>query len=264
MENEILAKSIDGLIADIFEEPIEKSIDIAGDSKTKADEVVNKAPKGQDDASRGAGRPKEISDVPDTDEDGKRAGSYDSSIAGKQSEDDLDEADQVKEGDPKEQKTAASKVVPLRKSVELDDAEYAEFQAFKKSQVEAQEQLQKAEQVKEQEQLIKSAVLEATESLQKANDDLHARFEAQEQLIKSIAKAPQRAKSVVGLEHLEKGSDPVSDGPQAFSKSEVLDAAEELVKGGTIPMEAVIEIENTGVVYNPEHKQAIEQHLAQR
>ena len=81
MSKEAMNKSIDAMIDELFTEaPVEKSIDISKDAKTTADAAVNQAPKGQDDDKRGAGRPKQISDVPKTDTDGKRDGKYDDDI----------------------------------------------------------------------------------------------------------------------------------------------------------------------------------------
>ena len=77
MSNEELNKSIDAMIDELFsEEEIEKALGEPamgeGESKTKADEVVNKAPKGKKDA--GNGRPVDIHDIPETDKDDKSKG----------------------------------------------------------------------------------------------------------------------------------------------------------------------------------------------
>src|SRR5689334_1375753 len=78
-----LNKSIDTLLDEVFGEPetTEKSIDIAKDAKTTADAVMSGVPSGQKDESRGAGRPKQISDVPQNDMDGRRESEYDDAIA---------------------------------------------------------------------------------------------------------------------------------------------------------------------------------------
>ena len=67
--SEQLNKSIDSLIDDLFTDTVEKgdALNIAGDAKTTADAAIAAAPKMQDDAARGAGRPAQISDVPNTD-----------------------------------------------------------------------------------------------------------------------------------------------------------------------------------------------------
>lgn len=255
---EALSKSLDHLIGEVFDESnLEKSIDIAGDSDTKADAVVNKAPKGQDDASRNAGRPKQISDVPYTDTDGKRAGVYDGDITENEGkEDDLDEADQVKEAKVQGKKGKAPKVAPFKKSVSAE--EWAQFEAFQKAQAEAEEEQLQKSMLADQELLVKAAVEGATEPLRKA-------LEEQAAIIKSMAKRPNSPKSISGLDQLEKSIDPearaYSGEGEAFTKSQVLDAGMALAKAGKIRDEEVMELEMTGTIFNQESKAAIEAYL---
>jgi len=143
MKDQELMKSIDAMIDDLFtEETIEKSEDTPIESKEDdVEDTANegdveksmikdikpqketadegeKPPKGQDDDKRGAGRPKEISDVPKVDTDGKRAKDYDKDITDKKSE---------KDGKNPEQ----SQVVPAKELVkksEFSEEEYAEYQ----------------------------------------------------------------------------------------------------------------------------------------
>lgn len=265
-----LTKSIDSLIDDLFAEPVVKAaenFEVANAAKTTADAAIAAAPKMQDDASRGAGRPKQISDVPANDEDGKRDGQYDASIATAIGEEEPEETKkQIKAID---QTSAAGHKGegPKMKDPRLsksDEAEYAEFLAFKKSQAEAKEQevLKKAEDLKkaELETLVKSAVASAIGPVKKENEDLRKSLGESQALIKAMAGQPQRAKSVTGIEALEKSSHEAV-GPQEFTKSEKLDAAERLVMKKALPMDAVIELENTGTVFNKEWQRSIEAEL---
>lgn len=276
--NEELNKSIDSLIEDLFAEPVSKAgenFEVANASKTTADAAIAAAPKFQDDASRGAGRPKQISDVPAIDEDGKRDGQYDGSIAAGQAEVENEEA--KKQAKSIDQTTSAGrmgegpKMKDPRLSKSLTDEEYAEFLAFKKSQTEAkqkEEELRKSEELKkaddlrkaELENLVKSAVASAIAPLQKENQELKKSLGKSEELIKAMAGQPKQSKSITGIEALEK-SQPENSGPQEFTKSEKLDAAERLVMKKALPADAVIELENTGTVYRKDWQQAIEAEL---
>jgi hypothetical protein len=276
-QNDELNKSIDTLIDSIFSEKIEKgeNFEVANASKTTADAVVNAAPAVQDDASRGAGRPKQISDVPKNDEDGKRDGTYDATIAQVVSEIENEEA--KKQAKSIDQTTSAGRLGEGPKMKDpraggqimksISEQEYAEFESFKKAKADAeekskQEELRKSEDLKkaEFEALIKSAINQAIEPVKKENENLKKSLDESQSLIKAMASQPQRSKSVTGIESLEK-SNPESTGPQEFSKAEKLDAAERLVVKKSIPMDAVIELENTGTVYNPEYRRLIEAEL---
>lgn len=265
-----LNKSIDAFIDELFAEPIEKAdnLDVASASKTTADAAIATAPKAQDDASRGAGRPKQISDVPATDEDGKRDGSYDASIASAAAEQENEEA--KKQAKSIDQTSSAGRVAEAPKMKDprltksVSEEEYAEFEAFKKAKQDQakQEELKKSEDLKkaEFEALIKSAVSEAIAPVKKENETLKKSLEESTALVKAMAAQPQRAKSVTGIEALEK-SKPELSGPQEFTKSDKMDAAESLVKSGKLPVEAAIELENTGTVYRKDWQQLIEHEL---
>lgn len=262
MSKENLTKSIDAEIDRLF--AVEKSLDVASMASTKADEAVNKAPKSEKDEARGAGRPKQISDVPQNDMDGKRDGDYDGSIAAKQKEDEPSETDQVKTSDQTkgEQKKDAGGA-GMAKSV--SEAEYAEFQAFKKAQAEKakNEELRKAVEV--QKDLIKSAVKEAVGTVIKENEELKKSLQETQELVKAMAERPQRRKSVEGIQALEKAQ-VQEEGPATFSKSEMLDVAEELVmkKSMTFRDEHLIELENTGFIYDRTAREALEAELKKR
>jgi hypothetical protein len=261
MSKEKLHKSVDEIIDELFaEKPVEKSLEIAQMAKTTADAAVNQAPKAQNDDARGAGRPKQISDVPDNDEDGKRDGQYDASITEKAKEQDQPEASQVKMGgqDKGEQKKDTG---PMMKS--LSEAEYAEFQAFKKAQADKQkeETLMKAR--NEQRDLIKSAIQEATTVISKDNEELRKSLKETQELVKSMAERPQRRKSIDGIHSLEKSVRDEEKEDSTFTKSEMLDVAEELVMKKSVDFrdEHLIELENTGFIYDPTARKTLENAL---
>lgn len=275
--NEDLNKSIDSLIEDLFAEPVQKgeNFEVANAAKTTADAAIAAAPTFQDDAARGAGRPKQISDVPKNDEDGKRDGTYDATIAAAIGEIENDEA--KKQAKSIDQTTSAGrmgegpKMKDPRLSKSLTDEEYAEYQSLKKASDEAKAkadaeakaaELKKSEDLKkaEFESLVKSAVASAIAPIQQKNEELQKSLEKSEALIKAMAGQPQRSKSVTGIEALEK-SMPEDQGPKEFTKSEKLDAAERLVMKKALPMEAVVELENTGTLYNTEYRKLIEAEL---
>lgn len=277
MKND-LNKSIDTLIEDLFADSVEKAgenFEVANAAKTTADAAISAAPKMQNDDSRGAGRPKQISDVPENDEDGKRDGQYDGSIASNQGEEENPEA--KKQSKSIDQTTSAgrmgegSKMKDPRLSKSITDEEYAEFLAFKKSQAEQAtkaEELRKSEEIKkaedlkkaEFESLVKSAVATALKPLQEENQELKKSVQKQEALVKAMAGQPQRPKSVTGIDSLEK-SEYEGVGNKEFTRQDKLDAAERLVMKKSLPMEAVVELENTGTVYNKAWQQAIEAEL---
>lgn len=272
-EHTDLNKSVNDLIDSFFSEDVVKAdnLDVASASKTTADAAISGAPGMQDDAARGAGRPKQISDVPKTDEDGSRGGNYDASITSALSEDENEEA--KKQSKESNQLTSAGRIgagptmKDPRLSKSISDEEYAEFQAFKKAQAERTE-LKKAEDLKksedlkkaELETLVKSAVASAIAPIQKENQELKKTLTESETLIKAMASQPQRSKSVTGIHALEKSTREDS-GAQEFNKKDKLDAAERLVMKKSLPMDAVIELENTGTVYRTDWQQLIEAEL---
>lgn len=282
--SEELTKSIDALLDEVFSDEVksvEKSIDIAGDAKTTADAALSKVPGSQKDEARGAGRPKQISDVPQTDMDGKRDSQYDAAIAQAHGAEENEEAkkqakaiDQCSSEGHSAGGSKAPKMAPFKKSdgSDLTEADFRAFEAFQKAQADQaekakEEELKKAElkNKQDQEALIKSAVDAAvgaaTAKLAKENEELRKSASETNSLIKAMASQPQRAKSITGIEALEKGQSPEEKGPESFSKSEVLDAAFELAKSGKIADTIVSEIEMTGRVADPKARAAIEKFL---
>lgn len=275
-KKEELVKSIDALLEDLFaEESVEKSIDIAKDAETKADEAANKAPKAQKDEARGAGRPKQISDIPQTDMDGRRDSEYDDSISDEKKEDEPEEAkkqaktmDQTKEGG-RAKASKAPEMKPFKKSLEVSEEEYAEFEAFKKSKAEAEAkaaeeaELKKAEVAKkEQEDLIKSAVAAALEEHKKENAELRKSLSEQQELLKAVASQPMQPKSITSVQALEKSMDPAMEGekePESLTKSEMLDVIEGLIKSKRLPEDALYEYDMTGGIYSAEHRKIVEE-----
>lgn len=251
MEN--LEKSLDSLIDELFSEEesevVEKSmIKDQAPQKETADEAAKMIPKAEKDEARDAGRPKQISSIPQVDTDGKRDGEYDGDIATKNE-------DAKKKEDSQVQVTAE-----MKKSI--SDAEWQEFQALKKAQAEKAQEEALAKARKEQTDLIKSAVMEATSEIRKENEELRKALTEQSELIKSMANKPQRSKAITNIAAVEKFQK--SEAPANYSKAEVLDVAESLVKSGKLTMEHVIELEQTGFIYEPEARAALESAVKRR
>ena len=256
--SEELTKSIDALIDELFveespvSEEVEKSMvkDESPETET-ADEAMKKVPAAQKDESRNAGRPEQISDIPQKDKDGKREKKYDDAIAEKKSDKDGKTAEQSQTQPPKE----------MKKSVEISEEEYAEFQTFKKSQEEAAEveKLEKAK--KEQTDLIKSAVAEATQFFKSENEELQKKIEEQGKLLRAMANKPRPAKAITNIAALEKSE---TAKQATFSKAEVLDIAEDLVKSNRLSMEHVIELENTGYIFDESARSVLESEVKKR
>lgn len=274
MVTEELNKSIEALINEVFAEgTVEKSIEIAKDATTKADQAVSKAPKGQSDDSRGAGRPKQISDVPDKDEDGKRDGEYDGAISEASKEKDQAEIDQVSDMSQIEEKkrmgnkSKAPKMAPFKKS--LSEAEYEEYQALKKAQEDAKvEELKKAEENK-QEELIKSVVERTAEKVAAQYkgevEGLKKSLAESNEMVKAMANAPRTAKSITGIEQMEKSLDtPKNEGPEQLTKSEAAELAYEAFEKGVITDEEAIEVENNGFIYDTGARKRFENYVAKK
>lgn len=273
--NEELNKSIDALIDELFvEEEVEKSIDIAGDSNTQADAVANQAPAFQDDASRGAGRPKQISDVPKNDEDGARAKEYDAAISEEGKEQDQDEIDQISDMSQVEEKgrmsgkakAEAPKMAPFKKS--LTEEEFNEYLELKKAkELKEQEDFKKA-QVQEKEDLIKSVVERTSEKFVGKIEELTKSLNEQKELVKSMAKRPRQSKSITNVEAVEKSFNGEGQPKEEFfSKSEMLDAGMELALNKSIPEfrdDHLVELENNGFIYDPQARTILEKYLANK
>lgn len=268
-----LTKSIDALAEEFFAEPVIKGdLDVSHASKTTADKVMAEVPGSEDDAARGAGRPKDDHDIPKTDADGNPAKGYEA-VQTPQGEEENKEASKqapsISQVSDKGHLAQGGKSSHDPRGPMFKAGEYEEFQELKKAKAQAdaekaQEDLKKAEDLKKVEQtnLIKSAVEAALGPVRKENEELRKTMAEQSALVKAMAAQPRQAKSVTSVEALEKSQEKVSaQGGDAFSKSEVLDAAEALFKAGQIPMDAVIEIDNTGTVLNSQHRAMIEKKL---
>lgn len=269
MQTAELNKSIDSLIDEVFG-PIKKASEnfsVANASKTTADAVMAEAPGSENDESRGAGRPKDVQDVPKTDKDGNRAKGYEA-IQEKDGEVENPEANQAgdvsqisSEGRLKEGAKMKQPIPDYGIKKSITEDEYAEFQAFKKAQVQ-KEELKKSEALqKAQTDLIKATVESALAPLKKENESLRKSLAEQGALVKAIASQPRQPKSITGIDSIEKSLSPEDQGPKEFTKSEKMDVAEALVKAKKIPMEVAIELENTGTVYNTQYRRMIEQEL---
>ena len=275
-----LTKSIDSMIDDLFADKVQKSEGAEnlnpGKSSTTADAAVSQAPKGQMDEARNAGRPAQINSVPQVDLDGKRAGKYDDDITeahgAEENEEGKKQAD-AKRSDQtmgRQEKDGEGLKVSLGKSI--SEQEYAEFQAFKKAQAEAkkEEVLKKARE--ENANLIKSAVKEATASIQKENEELRKSLKETNELVKAMAERPQRRKSIDGIQALEKSQSdaPAGSGQEHFTKAEMLDVAEELVAKSTankdmsFQLDHLIELENTGFIFDKRARGMLENALKSR
>ena len=254
MQDEKLIKSLDSLIDNLFaqeEESIEKSmIKDAPPQEETADEAMKKVPGYEDDKKRNAGRSKEISDVPKIDEDGRRQDTYDDAIASKNEDGKTPEQDQVKPAPEM-----------IKKSWE-QTPEYAEYVALKKAKEESEkaEVLKKAKE--EQVDLIKSAVREATSEIAKENEFLKAQLMEQGELIKSIANKPQKGKAITNLTAVEKFQK--SEASSSYSKQDLLDAAESLVKSKQLDDVHLIELEQTGYIFDAEARRVLEKELKKR
>lgn len=259
-----------------------KNINISGDASTTADQAVSQVKKAANDDSRGAGRPKQISDVPDKDQDGKREGKYDATITeNEDKEDEPDETkqspslDQVNEKGHKKVNAKAPDMRPFKKAdeKELDELKksFALFQKFQEFETKAEEKITIP--LAEYEELIKAKTKEKEETLSKGeigttqNEELvkslsalTAKFDEQSVLLNKIAKTPTAAKSITNINALEK-----SIGEEAqettFTKSEVADALDELVKANKLPDTAALEYDFMGSLHNPKYRAIVEAHL---
>ncbi len=235
MDNEQLKKSVDELLEEFFaEETVVKAQ--ASDSEVLADDV--KAPKSKKDD--GEDRPEEVSDVPAVDEDGSRAKGYDA----------------VQKPQNKTPEISANGAVV--KSFEVSEEDMAILKKAKAAMVE--EELKKAQTV--QADLIKSAVVEATQGIREENESLKKSLNETMELVKAFAKQPKQQKSIANIASLEKsfGGDeqPVA---KSFTKNDMLDAAEELVKSNKITDLEYIELNDTGAIYNPAARAEVEKYL---
>lgn len=221
-------------------------------SATTADDADNNAPKGEEDEKAGKkrGRPKDISSWADRPADGGTdSRQYDRDITEASVSPSKPEDSQVKP--PEHMKKADENTVTISKE---------EYETLKSSQAES---LKKAEveKVQEQEKLVKAEIEKATGELRKENEELKKKMDETSSLVKSMLRKPQPRKSVASVGALEKSAEQGSSEEKEFTKSDMLDAAEALVKSGTMSTDDVIELETTGTLLDPRKKDAIERKL---
>lgn len=273
-----LTKSIDTMIDELFAKSEGAENLNPGKMSNTADEAVSQAPKGQMDEARNAGRPAQISEVPQVDTDGKRAGKYDDDITKKGPDSGDENEEGKKQADAKRSDQTMGKQIKDGEGVRaamgksISDEEFAEYQSLKKAkaQKEQEETLRKARE--QQSDLIKSAVREATSAIAKENEELRKSLKETNELVKAMAERPQRRKSIDGIQALEKsqGAEGAARGPETLSKSEMLDIAEELVmkskadKDMLFKDEHLIELENTGFIFDPRARAAFENAVKNR
>ncbi len=151
----------------------------------------------------------------------------------------------------------------MKKSIEQDE-DYADFLAFKKSkEVRKEEELKKAESEK-MESLIKSVVAKTSAKYESKIEELSKALQEQSTLVKAMARQPQSSKSITSVEALTKSVHEEETSGGFFSKSEMLDAAEELMKKGGLTVDHVIELENGGFIYDPQARKNLENYLSKR
>jgi len=224
-------------------------MEVTEDKEELADEAIAKVKKTKKDKDGENGRTKQISDVPETDMDGSRAKGYDHV--------------QMKNDKTPE---ISDKGTMVKSQNAISDEEYAEFQAFKKSQEAAkEEELKKAQESEEAERLEKAIV---ASGLREENAELRKSLEETQSLVKSLANQPVQRKSVSNVQAIEKsfseGSAPKAPQSNTLSKSDVLDAAEELVKSKQLTVEDVIELENTGFIADPNKRRTLENYCSKK
>lgn len=275
MDREDLIKSIDAQIDELFGSEVaveEDSLEKAQTSETEKiaaskpssggqtdNEKANTASKtadsgespekGKDEKEGDNGRPKDLSQKPYRQANGASTGSYDATIAEPAMK-------------PKDETTVSKSV-----EISAEDYEFLQKAKAEKAAAAEAESLRKAN--TEQSDLIKSAVVEATADIVRKNDELQKALVETQNLVKSMANRPQARKSISSVASLEKSfvshEDETAE-PKNFTKSEMLDVAEELAKSGTpkFNMEHVIELENGGYIYNPAARALLEAELRKR
>lgn len=254
--HEELNKSIDALLDELFKGPKPEKIEIAEkkvsnetpmEAKKPAmtsDEGLEGVDAGEEESDGENGRPKDPSNMSHRDADGASHLDYDSSI------------------------TSPAKKVPnettnspaLKKSFQVSEEDYELLRKAKAAQ--QAEALRKVRD--EQTNLIKSAVQEAISPLKAENEALRKSISEQEALLKSMAKKPRQQKSISTVAVLEKsfaGNDESAPRQEAFSKSEMLDAAERLMKSKVFSLNDVIELDDTGYIYDAGKRRALEEEL---
>lgn len=140
----------------------------------------------------------------------------------------------------------------------------ADYELLREAKRRAREEsMQKAK--KEQADLMKSVVSSEIAALKGENEELRKSMKETLDLLKNISRVPQPRKSIATAQVLEKSFGGMSpQDSKTFTKAEMLDAAEALMKSNTIPVEAVIELERSGTVSRPDYRKAIESQLLKK
>lgn len=214
--------------------------------KVRTADEGEKPEEGEDEKEGTRGRPKDPSNMDERDASGESHLNYPESVSSPAMT------------PPNETTVAKSDKIEVSKE---------DFELLQKAKSDREaEVLKKAKD--EQRSLIKSVVLEATKEIRSENAELKKSLNDTQEMLKKALKQPKVQKSISSVNALEKsfgGNSPDSkDESKTFSKSEMLDAAEVLVKSGKLPVEAAIELEDTGSVFNPSYRAAIEQELARK
>jgi hypothetical protein len=212
--------------------------------KVKTADSGEKPEEGEEEKDGTRGRPKDPSKMSDRSADGASSLEYPSSISS-------------------EAPTPAHETT-VAKSEKIEITK-EEFEILAKAKADAKaETLRKARE--EQATLIKAIVVEATKEIRSENAELRKSLGETKEMLAKALRQPKQRQSVSAVSALEKSfgdntPEAKKAGEEKFTKSEMLDAAERLVGAGKIPVEVAIELEDTGFIYNPSHRKALEQEL---
>ena len=261
MNNDALIKSMDALLDEFFAkaemvpgQPANKThvpgpeTMIPHADKT-ADEGLEgvEAEEGEEDEKAGKkrGRPEDLSQMAMRDmKTGESKGKYDASIA----HEDAAPADDART-------TPGETGLKMKKSFEVSEEDY---EILMKAKTEA---LEKAK--KEELDLFKAhvaeAIKEATAPLVRENELLKKSLQKQESLLKSVASMPAPRKSIPNVAYLEKSYDA---SPETFTKADVSEAIDALVKSEKLTVQDGIEYDFTGMLEDPAKRAIVERYLA--
>lgn len=231
------------------EKAVKKDPMNTGGSKGKADDGEQpKKPKDEEDGERG--RPKDPSKMSSRDSQGDAKMEYDKDVASPAKKPSHETTVAKSEKDEKEDSETR----------EISKEDYEFLQKAKKKDKE--EQLQKMQ--KEQIDLMKSAMVDVIKPIEERLEKSEKENSELKELVKSISNKPRSRKSIANIQAIEKGfgANEDSETPETFSKSEKIDAAEELFKKGHMRMEDVTEVEMTGTLEDPRKRALVEQQLS--
>lgn len=186
------------------------------------------------------GRPKQVSDVPDVDEDKKRAKGYEHvQMETAKIPEEHDRSQPVRNQDFREFKKS--------EGIVISKEDYELLQNIKKQK--ENESLKKAQDL--QVDLLKSVFASEMQTVRAENESLKKSILETNNLIKAMSRVPREQKSISNISALKKSfvdERYPDESDKTFSKQEMLEAAEELVKSRQIPVEYAIELESTGTI----------------